>query len=209
MHSTESIIAAISIVWAAIALVAQVIRSRGKGRVDYSVRAGNVAQGIIYNFTWAMTPGHKETIRLHPFEFIIGFLMHIGIFLTLARTFVLILYPHGITPLWSFLTFSVPALCGFYLLIRRTVSAEMRMMSSFDDYFSNILTVGWVIMAMLIDSLVSAGAFLIYTSVLFFYFPLGKLRHAVFFFIARADYGARLGYRGTYPAVETHRSNVG
>jgi hypothetical protein len=47
------------------------------------------------------------------------------------------------------------------------------------------------------------AAFLIYAGVLFLYFPLGKLRHAVFFFVARADYGRRLGYRGVYPPART------
>ena len=29
--------------------------------------------------------------------------------------------------------------------------------------------------------------------------PAGKLRHAVFFFLARVDLGRRLGWRGVYP----------
>jgi hypothetical protein len=36
-------------------------------------------------------------------------------------------------------------------------------------------------------------------ALLFLYIPFGKLRHMVYFFVVRADYGFRLGYRGVYP----------
>ena len=44
---------------------------------------------------------------------------------------------------------------------------------------------------------------MIYTGLLLVYLPLGKLRHAVFFFVARGDYGRRLGFRGVYPPAAT------
>ena len=46
----------------------------------------------------------------------------------------------------------------------------------------------------------ASGALLLgYAALIFLYLPLGKLRHAVFFFVARGDYGWRLGHRGVYP----------
>ena len=73
-------------------------------------------------------------------------------------------------------------------------------MSTAEDYVAILATCVLLALA----SLDSAGAearlaFLIYAGLLFAYLPVGKLRHAVFFFVARADYGGRLGYRGVYP----------
>ncbi|MCP4229610.1 MAG: hypothetical protein GY771_05630 [bacterium] len=75
-------------------------------------------------------------------------------------------------------------------------------MSSPDDYLSVLVTIGFVAAGSLYEfGIISSAIFLIVSTAVFFYIPIGKLKHALFFFVARADYGARLGYRGTYPAA--------
>ena len=203
MFETERIIASASIVCAVMALVAQGVLARGSGRKDYSVKAGSSLKGVIYNFTWAMTPGHKETIRLHPVKFTIGVLMHIGIFLAIIKVLLLLIYPlmtpHS--PVTTGVILGIAAICGFYLFLRRIFSVELRSMSSPEDYLSILMTLGFLSVAIAHEfGLMNSGVFLICAAVLFLYVPFGKLRHLLFFFIARADYGMRLGYRGTYPA---------
>jgi hypothetical protein len=84
--------------------------------------------------------------------------------------------------------------------MRRIISLNLRFMSSPDDYVSILLSLAFMLSAIAQESgLVNAEVFLIVAAIVFFYLPLGKLKHALFFFVARADYGARLGYRGTYP----------
>ena len=186
-----------------IVLLAQYASARGRGRKDYSAKAGSPINGIIYNFTWALMPAHKETIRLHPVKFAVGVLMHIGIFLAIAKALLLLVVPSlsPCCPIAFGLILGIAALCGLYLFLRRVFSVELRLMSSPDDYISILLTLVFLLMAMGHESgLMDSDGFLIYASILFFYLPLGKLKHALFFFIARADFGARLGYRGTYPA---------
>jgi hypothetical protein len=74
-------------------------------------------------------------------------------------------------------------------------------MSSPDDYISIILSICLCVVASMYDfGRVGPGAPLIMATIVFIYLPFGKLKHAIFFFIARADYGYRLGYRGTYPS---------
>lgn len=203
MFETSRIVVFISIIWAITALIVQAIIARGRGRVDYSKRAGSVTQGIIYNFTWAMLPSHKETISKHPVKFTIGVLMHIGIFVTIAKVLLLLINPQ-IPPSGSFAIgffLGLASVCALYLFLRRVFSRELHSMSSPDDYISILLTLGFMVMGIAHEfSIVSTGAFLIFAAVVFFYMPVGKLKHALFFFIARADYGARLGYRGIYPA---------
>jgi hypothetical protein len=91
-------------------------------------------------------------------------------------------------------------LAGLYLLLRRTTSPTLRAMNTPDDYIATLASCGLLALAIL-DSVSAHGhvVLLVYSALLLIYLPLGKLRHAVFFFIARGDYGRRLGYRGVYP----------
>ena len=150
-----------------------------------------------------MLPSHKETIRNHPIKFLIGIAMHMGAFFSIARVFVLYFFPDMvfILPNILALALSVSVLCGIYLFLRRVFSANMRSMSSFDDYLAILMTTIFTAMTSLfVISVISASTFYISASVLFFYIPIGKLRHVLFFFLARMNYGSRMGYRGVYPA---------
>jgi hypothetical protein len=160
--------------WAAVALTVQVLRAHGGGRRDHSRRAGSPARGLLYNFTVAMTPAHKEAVSRHPVKFALGVLMHAG---------------------------GAVSLLGVGLLVQRMFSPTLRAMSAPDDYLAIVASCGLL-------ALVSIGpghetALMLYTSLLLIYLPLGKLRHVVFFFVARADYGRRLGHRGVYPPAAT------
>ena len=203
MLETERIITAISIVWAVIILIAQWALARGTGRRDHSVKAGSTVRGVIYNFTWALMPQHKETIRNHPLKFTIGVLMHIGVFIAIAKVLILLVFPrmNPFSPVILGVMLIISSLCGLYLFLRRVFSIELRSMSSPEDYFSILITIAFILVASAHEfGLMSAGIFLLHAAVVFFYLPVGKLKHALFFFIARTDYGIRLGYRGTYPA---------
>jgi nitrate reductase gamma subunit len=193
---------ACSILWAILALTAQVISARAGGRRDYSRPTGSPWRGIWYNFTTAMLPWHKESARLHAAEFAIGILLHVGVLLSLAAIVALLVKPAAgeylLSTLWPLNLASLAA--GLFLLIRRVNSKLLRAISSPDDYIAPAMTCGLLAMTVAF-ALTSHGPvpLFVYATVLFAYFPLGKLRHAVFFFVARADYGRRLGYRGVYP----------
>jgi nitrate reductase gamma subunit len=202
MLITERIIVSVSILWAIAFLLAQVLSSRGNRR-DFSVPAGSPLAGVIYNFTWAMLPQHKESIRLHPGTFTIGILMHLGIFYAIIRTLLLIIDPTLIAPGLHLIGIipAIGAFCGIFLLIKRIITPKMKLMSSPDDYISILLTLCLCGVAAMHDfGRVGPGALMVMATIVFIYMPFGKLKHAIFFFIARADYGYRLGYRGTYPS---------
>ena len=194
--------ALLGLAWAVLALAAQMGAIRRGRRRDYAVAAGNPTRGLIYNFTVAMLPGHKESIRLHPIEFAAGILLHAGIMLGLVELVLCIIRPGGAVAvpqlLWPISVLSLSA--GLGLLIRRVSSPLMRFLSVPDDYLAILATCGFVAAAALLPL---GGAFelafMIYAALLLIYLPLGKLRHAVFFFVARGEYGLRLGYRGVYP----------
>ena len=162
-----------------------------------------------------MLPNHKETISRHPVWFSVGLMMHIGIFIAVVQVLIDLLTPipdpaliplfpnpiHDVFSTGLFLILAIASICAFILFLKRVFSATMRYMSSFDDYFSILLVLDFLVAASIRELTVFQwGPFFIHAAILFFYLPLGKLRHALFFFVARAEYGSRLGYRGTYPS---------
>jgi len=188
--------------WAVVALTAQVLLARAGGRREHGRRAGSPARGLLYNFTTAMTPAHKESVRRHPLKFAIGVVLHAGVALSLACVGLLVVWPEGG---YRALALARPLvglalLAGIFLLVHRAVSADLRAMSAPDDYLAIVASCGLLALASVVRiSPTNEAPFLIYACGLLVYLPLGKLRHVVFFFVARADLGRRLGYRGVYP----------
>ena len=195
-------IASLAIGWTLVALVTQVIAARGGGRRDYSRRAGAPWKGVLYSFTTGMTPAHKESVRLHPGKFALGLVMHVGVIVSLVGVVLLLVWPTGALRILSFLrpVCAVALVAGIGLLFRRILSGTMRAISSPDDYLAILATCG-LLACFSLFRMDARGQLvvLLYAGLLFVYLPLGKLRHAVFFFVARGDYARRLGYRGVYP----------
>ena len=192
-----------SILWAAIALVVQVVKARGGGRKEYGLQAGCPGKGVLYNFTTAMLPWHKETVRHHPGKFAVGVIMHVGVLLALAEAVVVLIRPTGGSPgVWSYTRWLVAGalIAGVYLFVRRVCSRDLRVISALEDHVAILATCG-LLAAALLHSYASGYqmVFLVYVGLFLVFLPLGKLRHGVFFFVARGDYGRRLGYRGVYP----------
>jgi nitrate reductase gamma subunit len=198
---TVKILVGLSLLCAVLALGYQVLAAWGGGHEDYSKRAGSSARGIAYSFTVAMMPRHKESVSRHPGVFAVGVVMHIGVILSLLGVVLLLVSPRlGYAALSlgrPLIALSLAA--GLYLLIRRVLSEDLRAMSAPDDYIAILATCGLLALASVYPSAASDVLYLIYAALLFAYLPLGKLRHAVFFFVARGDHGRRLGRRGVYP----------
>lgn len=198
------LLAAVAAVWAIVALTWQAFRATRNARPDFAQRAGSPARGVLYAFTGAMTPAHKESIRLYPLEFALGLILHVPVFIGMAATLVMIADPERGAALVAATRVAtlVGLAAGVCLLIRRLQRADLRHISTPDDYAAIVATSGLLLSAGLLP-MTTAGraALLTYAALLFMYVPLGKLRHIVFFFLARAEYGRRLGYRGVYPPV--------
>ena len=205
MLTITRILVGLSIVWAAVALAVQVITARGDGRRDFSRPSGNPWRGMLYNFTVAMSPWHKETARRHPLEFVLGVVLHVGTLSSIVGLILLVTWPSAG---WRWLVLVRPAvlaalLAGIWLFIRRICSKTLHAISVPDDYLAILATCGLLALAAAAPiGLPGQLALLAYGGLLFLYLPLGKLRHAVFFFVARGDYSWRLGRRGVYPPAK-------
>jgi uncharacterized membrane protein len=205
---TVKVLLLLSIVWALAALAVEVMLARGGGRRDYSQRTGSPMKGVAYAFTVAMLPANKESVSRHPAKFAIGVAMHIGVILALLCVVLLVIWPQLGREAMSLFrpVVAIALVASLYLLVRRIASRDLKALSAPDDYLAIAATCGLLAFACFVSTDVAGQtALLIYAMLLFVYLPLGKLRHAVFFFVARADYGRRLGYRGIYPPARRER----
>lgn len=169
---------------------------------DFAQQRGNVVQGIIYSFSGAMSPRKKETAYLHLPTYSAGIIYHLGTFLS----FVWLIFHFFSVQMNEILTFSsgmfliISSICGLSILIKRIFQKKLRIISTPDDYFSNLLVTSFqLISSMILLFNLSANAIFIHASIIFLYIPLGKLNHMYYFFTSRIHLGILFGRRGTWP----------
>ena len=174
-----------------------------RGASDLAVPKGGARAGVAYSLTRAMLPWKKESARFHPLVYILGVAYHAGTFLAFLWLAVLAIgfnAPAALRPVSAGLL-ALAALAGASLLVRRIAEARLRYFSSPDDYFSNILvTVFQTLAALTLVRPSTTSAFLIYGGLVLAYIPLGKLRHALYYALARYYLGIFYGRRGVWSA---------
>ncbi len=178
---------------------------------DPAETRGDLLRAVAYSFTGAMSPLKKESARRHVPTYVLGLVFHGGVFV--ASAWVVIFFFGWKVPLVA-ATLSVPALAvtaaaGVILLLKRITRRKLRYFSTPDDYFSNILVVGF--QAVALAALVNVDiipALLLYASAVLFYVPLGKLRHAIYFPLARVYLGLFYGKRGVWGSRKSERWEV-
>jgi len=169
---------------------------------EYARRTGHISKAVRYSFTGAMSPKVKESAYLHMPTYMAGIIYHIGTFLAIILFFFALagIWLEGILMYIAIAILLPSCLCGVGILIKRMGKQELRSLSNPDDYISNILVTVFqffTILAMLETSFVPV--YFIIAAILLFYFPLGKLKHAVYFFAARYHLGYFYGWRDVWP----------
>ena len=173
---------------------------------DYSGKAGNTKSGILYSYTKAMSPFSKESAYLNLPTYASGIIYHLGTFLAIVLFFVFFftksIISEEITILLAVLMF-ISAAFGVIILFKRLLDKKINQLSNPDDYISNILVTGFQAatgVVLLIP--VIYPWYLIITSLLLIYLPIGKLKHAVYFFAARIHIGYFYGWRNVWPVTK-------
>ena len=183
---------------AALVFLYRNMKSYGPRRL-YAKVAGDPRAGARYAFTKAMLPWAKESVRMSLPSYMAGMAFHAGVFTAFAQLLcVLAGWPLPALPVRVLL--AIGALGGLSLFVKRLAKAELRGLSTPDDFVSNLLTTLFVLLALgasLVPGLTSA--WLVEAILLLVYAPLGKIRHCLFFFTTRYHLGAFFGRRGTFP----------
>jgi hypothetical protein len=86
------------------------------------------------------------------------------------------------------------------------VKKGLRDLSAPDDYISNLLVTFFQFMTgFVIARHQLYPVYFLLSSLLLLYFPLGKLKHAIYFFAARYHLGFFYGWRGIWPQEKIER----
>jgi FtsH-binding integral membrane protein len=160
---------------------------------DYAPARGSALRGSVYFFTLGMLPHKKESAHRHIPSFTVGVVFHGAAFVALALLAAPIQLP------WLAILTAIGFLASLYLVGRRMLEPGVRAMSNLDDYLSTAL-VGLLALAatarLVLGSPAASTAHNLVGAVLFLYMPLGKLRHWLYFLLARGFLGSKLGRRG-------------
>jgi hypothetical protein len=178
----------------------RLIRS-GRPR-EFSDKRGSIGAAVRYSFTGAMSPGKKESAFLHLPTYTAGLLYHVGTFVSLFLYFLSLtsFFPQGNTAyiLSGFLLLT--ALSGLGIFIKRILRSELRALSNPDDFVSNLLVTAVQFISSFVLVVPSLQiTYHLFFALFFFYFPVGKLKHTVYFFAARYHLGFFYGWRGIWP----------
>lgn len=169
---------------------------------EYARKAGHIGKAVRYSFTGAMSPKVKESAYMHMPTYLAGIIYHIGTFLAIF-IFILALFGIWLSGLVMYIAAGIlvlSALSGFGILVKRISKKELSSLSNPDDYISNILVNAFQVFTAL--AMIDAGFILTYyisSAILLLYFPLGKLKHAIYFFAARYHLGYFYGWRNVWP----------
>lgn len=167
---------------------------------DYSKTKGNISSSIKYSFTGGMSPRKKESAYLHMPTYIAGILYHLGTFLSIILFFFNVLeikfVNYLMLPIAAFLFIS--GVCGVLILIKRISKTELNSLSNADDYISNLIVTVFQF-ATIYYLFYLTPIYFVISAVLFLYLPIGKLKHAIYFFAARYHLGFFYGKRGVWP----------
>jgi hypothetical protein len=169
---------------------------------DFARSKASPRPAIAYSFLGAMSPVKKESAYLHLPTYTAGLLYHAGTFTAIVLFFPLLLdtRPKGWL-LWGTAGLLIlSGLSGVGILLKRLVVKKLRTLSNPDDYLSNALVtlLQFLTLAALVGETAGPLYFLC-VSVLLLYIPLGKLKHALYFFAARYQLGLFYGRRGVWP----------
>ncbi|MDH7512951.1 MAG: hypothetical protein QHH14_08395 [Clostridiales bacterium] len=186
-----------------ILLTIQVLHALSFGRHRLlSQPAGKRRKGVVYAFGQGMLPWEKESGAKHLPTYIAGMFYHAGIFSAILAVLALaaqVKLPEVTVPFLQIMM-AAGLLAGVGLLLKRAIKPRMKYISCPDDFVANIL-----VDVFLLTGLVSfwrataLPAFLIAAITTFFYVPIGKIRHCLFFFYSRLLFGSYFGRRGVLP----------
>lgn len=200
---------AATLVWAVASLAWQAWRSRSHFGREMAAPRGRSADGVRYALIKAVEPGKKESVTLHPGAFVLGLGLHLGAIGSLILTCALAALPafQESLKIGALILAPIGLTAALVLLVRRALSPELRPISPLMDYLANLAVTAFLIVVLLFGlGWIRANGVAWTAALLLVYLPLGKLRHGIFFFLARAELGTRLGWRGAYPPESPERS---
>lgn len=168
-------------------------------KIDVAPSRGSLVRGVTYAFSLGMAPWAKESTRRHLIAYVRGIVFHTGVFGALGLLVVsawMWEWPEAFRVSFAAVLAvgAVAAVGGFWIRIR---DEALRRVSTPDDYFSLSLVTVFIALAStacVVESFVPG--FWIVSGITLGYLPISKLKHSIFFFYTRFQFGTFFGHRG-------------
>ena len=184
---------------------------RYRRATSFSRSVGAEMDGITYAFTRGMMPSAKESARQHMPTFVGGMLYHFGVFTALANL-AGIVFKFQLLPIVALgvrLVILAGLIAGLSLLIKRFTQPKMRIISTPDDYIANGLVDLFLTLSVTVSMSPKLEPYLLIAAILLLvYVPIGKIRHCVFFFFTRVNFGKLFGRRGVLPHTAGQHAEI-
>lgn len=162
---------------------------------------GEIWRGTVDAFVTIATPWKMESTRKHWIRYVEFIVFHLGVFFNIVLSFIIAYAPDILSvPVRSaaFVVLATSFVAGGLRLYRRAKLAEMRIISSPDDYIAMVMVLLFLFTGLLsllgwepgiVAYFIIAGLFLVYE-------PFSKIRHYIYYPFARYFFGASFGRRG-------------
>jgi hypothetical protein len=164
---------------------------------------GDLRKGIGEAFITLIAPWKMDSTRRHWTYYLEFILFHIGIAFNISLAY-LVTYaaPIMTEPVRNVFIFFIAlgTLAGIKRIFNRFLRADMRVISSFDDYFALILVFLFNASGILILRGIVWGSYLYFIVVFIFevYEPFSKIRHYLYYPFARFFFGTDSARRGFF-----------
>jgi hypothetical protein len=188
-----------------------VLFRRRRARDLASNPKGEVWRGTVDAFVTIVAPWKMESTRKHWTRYVEFSVFHVGVFVNIALSFVLAYAPDVVSGpvravVLALLAASLAA--GGLRLYRRAARADMRVISTPDDYIALIMVLLFLLTGIL--SLLGwepgTVAYFVVAALFLVYEPFSKIRHYIYYPFARYFYGATAGRRGVAGHSQARRT---
>jgi len=183
---------------------------------EKSFPVGNVTAGIAYSMLNVAMPWAMESARKKPFFYIQFVLFHLGVTFAIGATFIIPYRPQLfeikiIVCGFQFIV-GMAFIVGLFRLYRRLVDPSVRLISSWDDYFSLVLMILYFAVAFFSipnnyrRSEWPLILFFALTAFFLIYVPFSKIGHYLYYPFTRFFLGRTMGHRGVYAKKNKNRT---
>jgi nitrate reductase gamma subunit len=192
---------------------------RFKSGKEKSFPEGNAKTGIAYSMLNVAMPWAMESVRKKPFFYIQFILFHLGVTFAITATFIIPYGPHLFDNQTIVIVFQIIVgmafIVGLFRLYRRLANPSIRLISSWDDYFSLVLMIVYFAVAFFaIPNAYQKSEwplifFFCLTAFFLIYVPFSKIGHYLYYPFTRFYLGRTMGHRGVYAKKKKDRSTEG
>jgi nitrate reductase gamma subunit len=180
---------------------------------------GNAKAGIVYSMLNVAMPWAMESVRKKPLFYTQFVLFHLGVTFAIGATFIIPYWPHLfeiqiIVRVFQFIV-GMAFIVGLFRLYRRLANPSLRLISSWDDYFSLLLMIVYFAVAFFAIPNHYQRAewplifFFALTAFFLIYVPFSKIGHYLYYPFTRFFLGRTMGHRGVFAKTKKNRSTEG